>query len=440
MTIASLCPLPHRAMCSIAAGRSSTTPHGHVHRQVLGRPVLVGRRRRRPSCAACADGVAVQRHAGVGAAPPAAAAGTRDVAVHQQRLRGVADADPVGLGVEHDRLGHRRVGGGVHVDVAVADAGLDHRHGRLARPPRWISPAPPRGMTTSTSPRAFSSSPTDAAVGRQQLARSPPAGPAFVHRLGEDGDQRGVGAERRRRAAQQRRVAALQAEPGGVDRHVRAGLVDDADHAERHPHLAQLQPVGQPRAADDVADRVGQGDELAQRGGDPGDAGRRRAAAGRAPTPACRRRAAASTSAALAASTSSVRSTSASAMAASAASLASVGRVRSTRAAARARSAAAPISGRSAASDTLARVRGARRRPDPPSTDRPRSGVRIGDLAQPLESRAQLRGGLGSRGARSTPPRPPPRPSGRARRPPARARPSAPAGRVHRSGRERRRT
>ena len=111
-------------------------------------------------------------------------------------------------------------------------------------------------------------------------------------------------------------------------------------------------PLGSREPADDVAHRVGQRDQLAQRGGDPGDRGRRPGAAGRAPTPACPSAAAASTSAALAASTSSVRSTSASAIAASAASLASVGRVRSTRAAARARSAAAPISGRSAASDT----------------------------------------------------------------------------------------
>src|SRR3954470_4900680 len=69
--------------------------------------------------------------------------------------------------------------------------------------------------------------------------------------------------------------------------------------------------------------------------------------------------AAAATSSAFAARISSVRSTSASAIALSAASLVSVGRVRSTRAAARARSAAAPISGRSATSDTCARVRGA---------------------------------------------------------------------------------
>ena len=41
-------------------------------------------------------------------------------------------------------------------------------------------------------------------------------------------------------------------------------LVDDPDDAERHPHLAQLEPVGQRRAAHDLADRVGQGRDVAQ--------------------------------------------------------------------------------------------------------------------------------------------------------------------------------
>ena len=140
--------------------------------------------------------------------------------MHEQRLRGVADAHPVGLGVEHDRLGHRRVGGGVDVDVAVADAGLDHRHGRLA------------DDALDQRRAAARDDDVDQAAGVQQLAHRRAVGgqqldeagrqPGLLRRLGEDGDQRGVGAEGRRRPAQQRRVAALEAEPGGVDGHVRA--------------------------------------------------------------------------------------------------------------------------------------------------------------------------------------------------------------------------
>ena len=51
-------------------------------------------------------------------------------------------------------------------------------------------------------------------------------------------DQGRVRVVRRRRPAQQRRVAALQAQAGRVDRDVGPGLVDDPDDAERHAHLA----------------------------------------------------------------------------------------------------------------------------------------------------------------------------------------------------------
>ena len=47
----------------------------------------------------------------------------------------------------------------------------------------------------------------------------------------------------RRRAAQQHRVAGLQAQRRGVDRHVRPRLVDDGDHAQRDSNLAELEPV-----------------------------------------------------------------------------------------------------------------------------------------------------------------------------------------------------
>ena len=52
------------------------------------------------------------------------------------------------------------------------------------------------------------------------------------------------------------------------------GLVDDADDAERDADLAQVDAVGQGRAAHDLADRVGQRDDVPHVGGD-----------GRAPAP-----------------------------------------------------------------------------------------------------------------------------------------------------------
>ena len=59
-------------------------------------------------------------------------------------------------------------------------------------------------------------------------------------------------------------VAALDAERGGVDRDVGPALVDHEDHAERNAHLADFQAVGPPARGDDLADRVGQGGDVAQ--------------------------------------------------------------------------------------------------------------------------------------------------------------------------------
>ncbi len=103
-------------------------------------------------------------------------------------------------------------------------------------------------------------------------ARQPVGQPGALGRLARDPGQHGVGVRRARRAAQQHRVARLQAQRGGVDRHVRPRLVDDGDHAERDSNLAELEPVGQPAAVDDLADRVRQRRDRARAVGDPADA------------------------------------------------------------------------------------------------------------------------------------------------------------------------
>ena len=87
--------------------------------------------------------------------------------------------------------------------------------------------------------------------------------------------------------AQQHRVAGLQAQRGGVDRHVRPRLVDDGDHAERDSNLAEVEPVGQAAAVDDLADRVGQRRDRPRAVGDRRARAPRRAPAG----PSARRRA-----------------------------------------------------------------------------------------------------------------------------------------------------
>ena len=312
---------------------------GDVEREVL-RPVVLLGRRDHPVLAG--EGlVAVHGHAGVlqgGDHPRHERLG--DVGVHEQRLGGVAHRRPVGLGVEHD--GQRQVEVGVPVDVhvAVADPGLDHRHRRLLDDGADQAGAAARDQHVD-----------QAAGPHQRLRRLVPLPRDQLHRVGrqagslrglaEHGHDRGVGAAGARGAPQQHGVAALEADAGRVGGHVGTGLVDDPDDAERHAHLAQLEAVGEGRAADHLADGVGQRRDVAQPVGHPGHPAGVQAAAGRRARRGCRPRGPPTTSSALAASTSSVSATRASAIACSAASLVARVASASSCAASRARSATA---------------------------------------------------------------------------------------------------
>ena len=81
------------------------------------------------------------------------------------------------------------------------------------------------------------------AVGRRHqldadsAASPPPRRPST--QAGMDG---GIGMAALRAAAQDHGVAGFQAQRAGVGGHVGAALVDDADHAQRHPHA--LDPAG----------------------------------------------------------------------------------------------------------------------------------------------------------------------------------------------------
>ncbi len=238
--------------------------------EVLGAPVLVGRGQHRRAVHGIAAG---QRQHGLVAVHGDSGGAQRehdlgqelrgDRPVHEQRLGGVADARPVRLGVQRDPLGHLQVGVGVDVDVAVADSGLDHGHDRVLHDVVDQAGAAARDDHVDQAAGAHQMG-HRLAVGTGHELHGPGRQPGLLGRLGQHADQRGVRFVRRRGAAQQRHVAALEAEAGGVHGHVRAGLVDDRDHAERHPELAHLQPVGQRVAADHLADRVGQRGDVTQ--------------------------------------------------------------------------------------------------------------------------------------------------------------------------------
>ncbi len=69
---------------------------------------------------------------------------------------------------------------------------------------------------------------------------------------------RARGAEAFRAAAQDHGIAGLEAEHGGIRRHVRAALVDDTDDAERHAHALDRHAVRPGPAFHHGADRIGE--------------------------------------------------------------------------------------------------------------------------------------------------------------------------------------
>ena len=162
-----------------------------------------------------------------------------DRVVDQQGLGGVADAGTVDLGVDGDRTGHFEVGFGVDVDVVVARRGVHHRHRRdiLERVLQALSTPRDEQVDHALLGGEFGQLLT-AAAGREhdRVGRQAGLGQAVAHDFG----QRRIGALGVARAPEQDGVAALDRQHGAVDGHVRPGLIDHGDDAERDPDLAEL--------------------------------------------------------------------------------------------------------------------------------------------------------------------------------------------------------
>lgn len=160
----------------------------------------------------------------------------------------------------------------MHVDVAVADAGLDGGNGGVADDGGDEARAAARDHHIDQAAGADQRG--DGGSGRGGEEGDRIGGDATgLEGLAEHGDQGGVRRGRRAGTAEQHGIAGLEGQSEGVDGDVRPRLVDDADDAERHGDLPQLETVGQGGAAQDGADRIGQSGHLTQPGGDAVDAG-----------------------------------------------------------------------------------------------------------------------------------------------------------------------
>ncbi|MNM34576.1 hypothetical protein D3C81_452310 [compost metagenome] len=172
--------------------------------------------------------------------------------IDQQRFHRAADAITVSLGVERDALGFGQIGMLAHINVADTVQMLDYRNA---------------SVTADTLDQATAAARHDdidiLRHGDQRADGGTVGGFDHLHhgsrqiglsQAALDADGNGtVGMNGFGAATQDGRVAGLQAQAGGIDGHVRPGLVDNPDHAQRHAHLADLNAR---RAEAHVADRT----------------------------------------------------------------------------------------------------------------------------------------------------------------------------------------
>ena len=156
----------------------------------------------------------------------------------------IADRGPAGFGVKEDTCGHVDIGKFIHIDMAVALAGLDHRYPGIlyyaADEPR-AAPGDEHVEIADQAHHFLGGFPggvldkLDAVCGHSCLFGS------FPHGEGNGA----VGMEGFLPAAQDHGVAGFETQGRGVGGDVGTGFIDDSHHAQRYADLLHLQAVGQ---------------------------------------------------------------------------------------------------------------------------------------------------------------------------------------------------
>ena len=178
--------------------------------------------------------------------------------VDQQRLGGIAHAHALRLSVDDNVERLVKIGGFMHVDVAVACARLDHRHKRLAHAALDQARTATRNEHIDNTAELHELA-SGLAVGgldhRDSLAREA----LGLERIGQQLRNHGTRVIGQRAAAQNAGVAGADADARGVGRHVGARLVHHGDKAQRHAHLLQVEPAVDGALLKNAAHRIGQG-------------------------------------------------------------------------------------------------------------------------------------------------------------------------------------
>ena len=191
--------------------------------------------------------------------------GSRDIPMHQQRFGTVADGGALNLGIQDDLGSHRKVSVFVHIDVAVARAGLDDRDSRRLDDGLDERGSAARDEAVHVLVQGHQATGGGTVGTLDELY----AGRWQANRLKgvlQDTGQGNIGMDGLGSAAQQDGVAGLQAEGGGIHGDIGATLINDTDNAQGNAGLGDLQAVGSTPARQDGPDRVRQGGDLPQPG------------------------------------------------------------------------------------------------------------------------------------------------------------------------------
>ena len=191
--------------------------------------------------------------------------------VEKNGLGRVAHRAASSLAIDHHRDGIGKIGVFVHVEVAISGARFDC----------WHRCAGDDGVDQAGT--AAGDHDVHQAAGRDQILDAVVRGAGqklhgiLGHVLIRAGlpeyvDQCAIGVDGRLRATKQRNIPRLQGQAESVNRHVRAGFINHAHHAERDAHLLELQAIRQGRATNNVPHGVGQRSHLAQAISNPFDA------------------------------------------------------------------------------------------------------------------------------------------------------------------------
>ena len=179
----------------------------------------------------------------------------------EECLHGVTHTGPLAFCVDDDFFGHGEIGRAIDKDMANTMVMLDDRHASVLhhRFDQRMAAARHDHIEIAVHPGKKAHT---LAIGEghklDDIRREPgvfgPGGKRF-------GDSE-VRMDRFFPAAKNAGVAGLEAQDGGIGRHIRTRFIDDPDHADGHPELGDLESVRTGPRADDFTDRIGEQGDL----------------------------------------------------------------------------------------------------------------------------------------------------------------------------------